>query len=113
MSIELTKEETSSLKGIAIILMICLHFFCTTGNTMIAEGKVDFLLTLFRQFATHGLACLAIFSFITGYGYCALSARETRAPFAAGLHRLRSFYPFFAFMCTLYFCLGHLFPYEG
>lgn len=113
MSIELTKEETSSLKGIAIILMICLHFFCTTGNTMIAEGKVDFLFTLFRQFATHGLACLAIFSFITGYGYCALSAREPRAPFAAGLHRLRSFYPFFAFMCTLYFCLGHLFPYEG
>ncbi len=113
MNIELPRKETASLKGIAIILMICLHFFCTTGNSMIAEGREDFLFSLCRQWATHGLACIAIFSFITGYGYCATSARETRAPLVAGLHRLRFFYPFFAFMCTLYYCLGHIFPYEG
>lgn len=66
---ELTKRQTSMTKGVAILLMLLLHLFCTreynklfTPIIMIGETPLIYYVGLF------GDCCVAIYCFCSGYG---------------------------------------------
>lgn len=70
---ELTKRQTSMTKGIAILLMLLLHLFCTreynnlfTPLIMIGETPLIYYVGLF------GDCCVAIYCFCSGYGLMSL-----------------------------------------
>lgn len=66
---ELTKKQTSITKGVAILLMLLLHLFCTreynnifTPIIMIGETPLIYYIGLFSD------CCVAIYYFCSGYG---------------------------------------------
>lgn len=53
-------------------------------------------------YATKGKVCISLFAFVTGFGYCIISQRETRGVGSAAVGRLRRFYPFYvAFVLSI------------
>lgn len=66
---ELTKKQINETKGIAILLMLLLHLFCTKDylnlfNPIIYIGKYPLIYYL----ALFGDCCVAIYCFCSGYG---------------------------------------------
>lgn len=65
----LSKKDSLCLKGIAIIIMIFFHCFCSTKR--IGNYTVDFFpftQSFFIKFSGTFNICVSIFAFITGYG---------------------------------------------
>ena len=71
----------------------------------------DSVYSFLQAYSMHAKACVAIFAFITGYGYYAVSKKDYGNCFLSGIKRISRFYPFFLFMCTLHIVLGYFFPY--
>lgn len=66
---ELTKKQVNITKGIAVLLMLLLHLFCTKDYSgifepMIMVGDVP----LVYYFALFGDCCVSIYCFCSGYG---------------------------------------------
>ena len=85
--------------------MIFHHFFFSATSV-----SNDSLYRCLHNVAIYGKSCVAIFAFISGYGYYIVSAKEKRNCLCAGIKRISRFYPFFLFMCALHLVLAFLFP---
>lgn len=107
----ISKEQTTILKGIAILIMIYHHFFGLYAIPNIQPEKCGAFFEFCNQYAYYGKACVSIFVMITGYGYYYAAQKEKRNVFLAGLCRFKSFYPFFVFMLISVYVLGCIFPY--
>lgn len=104
------------LKGVAILTMLYSHFFGMFSVDVSAEAmRADRVFSCLAGPASqgHGVLCLALFAFVTGFGYCVISGRESRGIVSATVDRLRRFYPFFIAFCCLFICLAYLCPYSG
>ena len=71
----------------------------------------DSTFLLFHNGAIYGKICVGIFVFITGYGFYASIDKNNENCFYSGAKKLQKFYPFFLFMCILYYVLACIFPY--
>ena len=107
----LSKEQTGALKGIAILVMIYHHFFGAYRVEFFSIQSTDYVFSLCRPLAVYGKACVSMFAFVTGYGYYIKAEKEKHNVARAGFKCLSSFFPFFVFMCILFYLLGCLFPY--
>lgn len=73
----MSKNETKQMYGIAILMMLCLHLFRTADPT----NYFSILNTVFRKNVLLYIAnfcgiCVAIYAFITGYGFSEYSKRK-------------------------------------
>ncbi len=75
MPITISKNLSLSLKGTAVLLMVLLHY--------------GFL------HVTVGVACVAMFAFITGYAQCLMVNQSENSTWSAGIRSLISFYKIF------------------
>lgn len=107
----LSKEQTLALKGIAILAMIYHHFFGVYRVEFFSITSTDYVFSLCQPSAMYGKACVSMFAFVTGYGYYIKAKKEKLSAARAGFKCLSSFFPFFVFMCFLFYILGCLFPY--
>lgn len=62
-----SKEITNAVKGVALLLMLVLHFFCFPSWYI--EG-VDMKMNWLENYQGHFQICVAVFSFLSGYMYC-------------------------------------------
>ena len=110
-----SKEGSAMLKGVAILTMLYSHFFGMFGVDVSAESmRADRVFAFLAGPASqgHGALCLALFAFVTGFGYCVIAGRESRGILRASVARLKRFYPFFLAFCGLFICLAYLCPYS-
>lgn len=111
--VSLDKTDSRMLKGIAILVMIFHHFFGMYAVSvspalrgLIAE---DALFSFLHALSGYGKVCVAIFAFVTGYGYFVIAEKETQGLLRAVWCRLRSFLPLFILMVWLVYVLMSFF----
>lgn len=89
---ELSKTDSTQLKGIAILFMVALHLFCRKTDLPYSDVTV-WGVPLSYFFGLFGDQCVAIYCFCSGYAHCLLrsAATDGRAYFYASLKRLLRF----------------------
>lgn len=109
-----SRRGTAIIKGLAILCMLYHHFF---GLYLIDPSIAGAAMNneIFASFSTYeiwGKVCLALFAFVTGFGYCVIAQKDTHGIAAASFERLRRFYPFFASFVLLFIILAYTVPYR-
>ena len=83
---DITKEDSKMLKGVAILAMLMLHLFCRTANLpytpLLWIGNIPFVYYL----GLFGDICVSIFCFISGYAHF---MQNTASPANRWKHLLR------------------------
>ncbi len=111
----LSREHTAIIKCFAILIMIYSHFFglfnvdTDIASRALQNPTFSHIGYLARCF--YGSICIDLFAFVSGYGYCVASMRESRGILQASVGRISRFYPFFLAFCSLFFLLAIFFPY--
>lgn len=108
----LSRDVTSLIKGMAILLMLWHHLFG------VYEVKVDpsilanenALFDCFHEIAWRGKICVGLFILVTGYGYRICAEKERSWGPMASWHRIRKFYPLFCLVCIANVALVAAFP---
>ena len=73
----MTKDETKQMYGIAILMMLCHHLFRTADPTNYLSVLNLFLgKEMIRYIANFCGICVAIYAFITGYGFSEYAKRK-------------------------------------
>lgn len=106
---ELSKSESTQLKGIAILFMVMLHLFCRKTDLPYADVTVSNT-PLSYFFGLFGDQCVAIYCFCSGYAHCLLcaAAADTRAYVRASLRRLLRFLVHFWIVVLVFSGVGLL-----
>lgn len=93
-----SRRGTAIIKGLAILCMLYLHLFGLFSlEPDVAQAAMsDAHFAQWAANATKGKVCISLFAFVTGFGYCIISQRDTRGIVSAAVSRLRRFYPFYA-----------------
>lgn len=102
------------LKGVAIQLMLFHHFFGAyhVDSDVTRPARGEWAFTAMADFAWEAKVCVALFAFVTGYGYFATAGRDAGGTLMSGVRRLRRFYPFFVAFCLLHIVLCFCFPFH-
>lgn len=89
---ELSKSESTQLKGIAILSMVALHLFCRKTDLPYTDVTV-WGMPLSYFFGLFGDQCVAIYCFCSGYAHCLLrsAAVDTKTYVCASVRRLLRF----------------------
>ncbi len=75
---ELTKNQVSMTKGVAILFMLLLHLFCTKNYIGLFQPTVMIEDTpLIYYFALFGDCCVAMYCFCSGYGLMSSYDKDT------------------------------------
>ncbi|MFD0961425.1 acyltransferase family protein [Paenibacillus chungangensis] len=90
---ELSKQDTRDLKGIAILLMVLLHLFARkeVGDLYITDPAWNGV-PLVYYLALLGDACRPIYLFVTGYAFYVMSNRPLRESVRKNLFRILKLY---------------------
>jgi hypothetical protein len=114
---ELTKQQTSILKGIAILMMVCLHLFYRsyeglfTPLVFIGSKSLIFYVSLFCN------CCVAIYCFCSGYGlYVGYTENKTKFNYKNKIRVLKLYINYWIVLVLFVFVLGsilHKFDYIG
>lgn len=102
------------LKGVAILLMLFHHFFGVyhVDSDVTRPARGEWAFTAMADFAWEAKVCVALFAFVTGYGYFATAGRDAGGALMSGVRRLRRFFPFFVAFCLLHIVLCFCFPFH-
>ena len=96
---ELSKQDSKMLKGVAIVAMLMLHLFCRKTDLpyvpLIWVGDVP----LIYYFGLFGDICVVMFCFISGYAHY-LQSSDRSAPFPRWRHLLRFLITFWVIVVT-------------
>ncbi|MEG0836759.1 MAG: acyltransferase [Akkermansia sp.] len=108
----ISKEDSSILKGVAILLMIMVHTFCFPDR--IPEG-MPILQTLvdsphFVSLCAFGFSCVSIFLFITGLGLGCSDVRGSTTCFSTIKKHIKNFYKIYLFSLIIGFLLRYFVP---
>ena len=101
----LTKQHTAVLKGLAIIMMIFHH----VNIHMVTLSYPLEYPPVYECLGRDAKACIALFAFVTGYGYFFISQKATSRT-EAWWHCISRFYPRFLGVYALMVLLSLLFP---
>ena len=73
----MTKEQSTQLQGLAILLMIYHHFFndLSVYGESLRFWKPEWVVS----FAWFGKICVGVFAFVSGYGMCKVLEREKKS----------------------------------
>lgn len=95
----LDKQQTSMLKGIAILMMLGHHIISSGLNYgyYLDTGRL-------REWGYDLKACVCLFAFVTGYGLCCKSF-SVKKVFPAAIRQWMSFWPTYLFYVFLVICL--------
>lgn len=77
----ITKEQSTMLQGVAILLMMFHHFFLSMDFCPFTVVHVDWVL----KFAWFGKICVGIFAFVSGYGMYYVMQRVNKEHFFPAL----------------------------
>lgn len=101
----LTKQHTAVLKGLAIIMMIFHH----VNIHMVTLSYPLEYPPVYECLGRDAKACIALFAFVTGYGYFFIDQKAT-SRMDAWRHCICKFYPRFLCVYVLMVLLSLLFP---
>ncbi|MBQ7541715.1 MAG: acyltransferase [Clostridia bacterium] len=104
---ELSKTESTQLKGLAILFMVLLHLFCRKTDLPYSDVTV-WGVPLSYFFGLFGDQCVTIYCFCSGYAHCLLcsSAADMRAYIRASARRLLRFLLHFWIVVLLFAAIG-------
>ena len=109
-----SRQGTAMIKGVAILTMLFHHFFgayhVDSGITQAVFANRDFC--ALSAWAWEAKVCVALFAFVTGYGYYVTAGRDTGCAWGSGFRRLRRFYPLFIAFCLLHILLCYCCPFQ-
>lgn len=112
--LDIDRNKSQIIKGIAILVMIFHHFFGMYAVPMTDVLKEhlsnDVLFSTCHSLAGLGKVCVLLFAFVTGYGYFVIIKKETASTPVATRKRLCSFLPFCMFIVLIVYLLMLLFP---
>lgn len=101
----ISKQQSSQLQGLAILLLIYHHFF---NNPAIYGERLAFWSPFWvARFAWFGKICVGIFAFVTGYGMCRVMERKEGAAIVTCLRQILQFLIRYWFIFLLF--MGCLF----
>jgi|GEM_PF-331975 len=106
---ELSRDDTRVLKGIAILLMVLLHLFARKETNGLYEpfayvNEVPFVYYL----AILGDACRPIYMFVTGYAFFYICSRPEGSPLLKNIKRIVKLYINFWVVFFIFVPLGFL-----
>ena len=85
----ISKQQSSQLQGLAILLLIYHHFF--NDLAIYGERLAFWSPEWVVRFAWFGKICVGIFAFVTGYGMCRVMERKEGPAMAIGLRQILQF----------------------
>ena len=74
---DITKEDSKMLKGVAILAMLMLHLFCRKTNLPYTPLLWIGDTPLIYYFALFGDICVAVYCFISGYAHYLQSDKDS------------------------------------
>lgn len=112
----ISKHHSLYLYGLAAIAMVYHHLFCIPDrlNGLWVPMPVLFGINLELTIAWYCKLCVAIFAFLSGYGFVHYADRKwgnainAKAVISFWFSRLRKFYPRFWFIATIFLTYGFL-----
>lgn len=112
MGLQLNKETTSVIKGVAILLMIFHHLYGFYGLALdtVLPALENAGVAFMHNYAACARACVGLFAFVTGYGYYIKSLKDDQTGIKAGFWRMRRFYPIYVIYCLFFIVLSFIAP---
>ena len=112
----ISKHHSLYLYGLAAIAMVYHHLFCIPDrlNGLWVPMPMLFGVNIELTIAWYCKLCVAIFAFLSGYGFVHYADRKwgnainTKAVISFWFSRLRKFYPRFWFIATIFLTYGFL-----
>lgn len=105
MRVEIRKDDTLAIKGIAIVFML-IHHFITFPDWWIANIEVDLPMALANGLNYPTCVCVPVFAFLTGYGLAKTENTSFKALCARVIKLLKEYYFYYLILVMIAITLG-------